>query len=275
MLYQLSYSRFKVGYYIIPFVQPQLVFNDYGTGHPIIILHGLFGSSDNWATVSKHLATEYRVISVDLRNHGRSFHSPHHRYLDLAADIFELVQHLGLKSISILGHSMGGKAAMQFAAQYPHITDHCIVVDIYPIRYPSHHDEIFAGLTAVDLSQVRRRGDADIMMSPHISDSALRLFLLKSLAFDENGGAFWRFNLNQLIHEYPYIIGEIEIVEPILIPTLFIMGALSEYRLPEGEMARTQWFLNSRVEVVENAGHWVHAQYPTQVVEMVFSHLNR
>ena len=274
MLYQLSYSRLSGGYYMIQAVHPQLFFREWGSGYPVVVLHGLFGASDNWATVSKLLAERYRVIAVDLRNHGLSFHSPIHRYPDIAADIARLLDDLGIISASVIGHSMGGKVAMQFAADFPDMIDRLVVVDILPFAYEPHHDDVFAGLKAVPLGQIRRRPEAESAMEPYVHDHTLRLFLLKSLGFRlEDGSAYWKFNLDGLMSEYLHIVAAPLIVTPVLTPSLFIMGGLSEYRVEEGDRLRRALFLNSEIEVIPNAGHWVHGQYPERVAELVFSHV--
>ena len=254
-------------------VQPQLVFREWGNGYPVLILHGLFGSSDNWTTVAKLLAERYRVIVVDLRNHGASFHAPFHRYPQMAADVAALMAHLGILSASVMGHSMGGKVAMQFAADFPELIDRLVVVDILPCVYPPHHDDVFAGLRAVSLPKIRRRADADLVMAGHIRDSALRNFLLKSLQIDSDGNACWKFNLEALIAEYGHILGAPTFKRPIQTPTLFVMGGDSEYRTDDGDRDRRVWFPTSHVEIVPHAGHWLHAQFPDHLVRVAFSHI--
>ena len=258
---------------MISFVQPQLVFREWGIGYPVVILHGLFGSSDNWATVAKLLSERYRVIAVDLRNHGGSFHAPVHRYPEMAADLAALMEQLGILSASVIGHSMGGKVAMQFAGDFPELIDRLVVVDILPCVYPPHHESVFAGLRAVSLPQIKRRSDADLKMVDYVNDSALRNFLLKSLQVDSDGDARWKFNLETLIAEYSHILDAPTFNSLIQTPTLFVMGGDSEYRTDDGEQARRFWFPTSDVEIVPHAGHWLHAQFPEHLVRVAFSHI--
>jgi esterase len=249
-------------------MHPQLFFREFGSGPPLIILHGLFGSSDNWLSISRTLSDHYHVITVDLRNHGQSFHHPSHRYPDLAGDVADLIHHLNLDQVVVVGHSMGGKVAMQLAHDFPELISRQVVVDIFPMAYPSHHDLIFKGLNAVPLDTIVKRSDADSDMSKWISEPSLRQFLLKSLKV-EPGKNRWAFNLKDLISEYDAILAAPSFFHPILTPTVFIMGENSEYLNDVGDERRKQWLPESTVEIVPNAGHWVHAENPQRVVELI------
>jgi len=256
---------------MISFMHPQLVFQDFGNGPPVFILHGLFGSGDNWLSVAKQLAHDYHVFVLDLRNHGRSFHSDTHSYTELALDVIRLSDSLGLHSVQLLGHSMGGKTAMQVAALQPHLVDRLTVVDIYPIKYPPHHDAVFSALNAVDLLTVESRAQADWLMSQFVSDSALRQFLLKGLQVVP-GASRWKFNFKVLSDQYQSILAAPTLDATIPVPTQFIMGSDSEYRVAEGNPVIQRCFSNVRVDLVQGAGHWVHAQFPNEVCALVKSH---
>jgi len=156
----------------------QLHYQTLGQGHPLILLHGLFGSADNWGEVAKHLAQTYQVISVDLRNHGRSPHSDSQTYTDMTSDLVELCDGLGLDTIHLLGHSLGGKVAMQFATQYPERVNQLVIVDMAMREYLDEHTHLIDAMMAVDLSTMQSRTEADKALSSRINLAMVRQFLL-------------------------------------------------------------------------------------------------
>ncbi|MBI3798478.1 MAG: alpha/beta fold hydrolase, partial [Deltaproteobacteria bacterium] len=172
-----------------------LHFESSGHGHPLLILHGLFGSLENWRTLSKVLSQSFQVFALDQRNHGHSPHSEVFNYRVMTEDLKEFLQHQGLSAIHLLGHSMGGKTAMQFALTYPEDVDKLIVVDIAPKAYPPGHDDIFAALFSLPVQDFRSRQEADAALAQHLPDLALRQFLLKNLEREATGGFHWRINL--------------------------------------------------------------------------------
>lgn len=250
-----------------------LYYHIIGEGEPLVILHGLFGSSDNWISIARKLAGKYRVILVDLRNHGRSAHHRDWNYAFMANDVDILLQTLGLTEVHLLGHSMGGKTAMTFAADYPETVRKLIVVDIAPRYYPIHHRTILDALLAIPLDTLKSRNDAEDLLSSKISDKDIINFLLKNLYRNHHHAFAWRFNL-------PVINAQIEVIgqatypaEPLEMPALFIRGANSDYVTDDDVMDIRQYFTDARVETIGNVGHWPHVGQPDVFTETVLSFL--
>ena len=246
----------------------QLHYRKLGEGKPLFILHGLFGSSDNWQTLGKKFAETYTVYFVDQRNHGHSPHSDEFNYDVLAEDFYELVQRLGLKSINIIGHSMGGKTAIAFAAKYPELIDKMVVADIGHKQYPMHHDQILKGLNAINLSEIKTRGAADKKLNEYIPELGVRQFLLKNLYWVEKGQLGWRINIPVLTREITNIIAEIPF-DTIDTTTLFVRGGKSNYILESDYPSIGQKFPNSTIYSIEESGHWIHAEAPAEFYKAV------
>ncbi|RZK60342.1 MAG: alpha/beta fold hydrolase [Hymenobacter sp.] len=245
------------------------------TAPPLVLLHGLFGTLDNWQTLARRWADEagLRVISVDLRNHGRSFHSPEHSYALLAQDVLALFDHLHLDParLTLLGHSMGGKAAMTLALGYPERLAQLLVVDIAP-RFSNmeHQDDIIGGLQAVDLRTIQNRQQAEAALLPRIPQLGVRQFLLKNLYRREDNSFAWRINLPALVANLAAVGEEIAAAQPFLKPTLFIRGGKSDYITAEDKLhGIPALFPNSQVATVPDAGHWVHAEKPEEIFGLV------
>lgn len=247
----------------------KLNFKHFGEGEPLVILHGLFGSLDNWQTIGKKLAENYSVYLVDLPNHGKSPHTDSFNYDQMANAVADFCRDNDLDNITLLGHSMGGKTAMNFAVNHPELLKKLIVVDIAPKKYPPHHDEILAGLLSFNPAEIESRQEADEIMSTKISNLGIRMFLLKNLSRSKNGGYEWKMNLPLLSKEVTKVIDETEIAFPISIPTLFIRGGKSNYILEQDYDTIHSIFPNSSIETVENAGHWVHAENPEKLEELI------
>jgi len=239
-----------------------------GEGQPLVILHGLFGSLDNWLTHAKKLSEYYQVVLVDQRNHGHSDWSEEFDYRILADDLKELLEHLGLTKILLLGHSMGGKTVIKFTQKYPEFVDKLIVVDIGIKQYPMHHQQILQGLNAIDLSVVQTRGEAEKIMIQYIDSIGVRQFLLKNLYWKDKGQLAWRMNIPVLEKQMPNILAKLS-DEAVFTPTLFIRGALSNYILDEDFEEIEEVFNDVRIETIDNAGHWVHAEQPEKFIETV------
>lgn len=242
-----------------------------GDGQPFVILHGLFGYSDNWQSHALKLSQYYKVILVDQRNHGHSPWAETNSYQEMAADVFELCQDLNLENIILLGHSMGGKTAMFFAQQHENLIDKLIIVDMGMKAYPPHHTEIIAGLKSLDLDKYKSRGQADEALQSSISSYSIRQFLLKNLFWKEKGKLAWRMNLNVLEREMPEILEAFDSDTTILVPTLFIKGDLSNYILEEDKPSLKKVFIDSEFETIEEAGHWVHAEKPELFLNTILS----
>lgn len=245
-----------------------------GEGKPFLILHGFLGMSDNWKTLGQQFAESgFQVHLLDMRNHGRSLHSLDFSYELMAQDVFDYCLANNLQSIYILGHSMGGKAAMLFAARYPERVEKLMIADIGPKFYPQHHQTILAGLNAVDFSVQPSRADVEATLSEYISDFGTKQFLLKSLYWKEPGQLAFRFNLtvfNEKIEEIGMPLPPELIFEK---PTLFIRGGNSNYILDSDVENIAGHFPLMKLETIPNAGHWLHAENPALFYQMVMSFL--
>ncbi len=248
----------------------KLHYREMGHGQPLLILHGLFGTSDNWQTLAKRLAENYNVFLVDLRNHGRSPHNEQHDYDAMAADVLQLVDELQIPTPAIMGHSMGGKVAMNYALKYPTRLTKLIVVDIAPKAYPPHHDEIIDALQSVDLSTVTSRGEVDAQLAKTIHEDEVRLFLMKNLYRKEDNTFGWRMNLDAIEKNYANIAAAITADVPFKKSTLFIKGGRSRYIKPEDQYTNIEHlFTQVEIETIPEAGHWVHAEAPDKVYDLV------
>ena len=253
---------------------PLLHYLDQGQGSPLVILHGLFGTLDNWQTLARRWATEagLRVVNVDLRNHGRSFHSSEHTYTLMAQDVLALFDHLQLGTdTTLMGHSMGGKVAMRFALDHPERLARLIVIDIAP-RFSNmeHQDNILTGLRAVNLTTITNRQEADTALAQFVHDLGTRQFLLKNLYRKDDNSFAWRINLEVLAAEMTAIGEATTSLNPLLKPALFIRGGRSNYITTDDKLnGIPALFPNSEVATVVDAGHWVHAEKPDEVFGLV------
>ncbi|MGB1261484.1 MAG: alpha/beta fold hydrolase [Cognaticolwellia sp.] len=236
-----------------------LHYQQLGTGQDIILIHGLFGRLENLNMVAKALAENYRVTSVDVRNHGDSFHDSVMDYPSMAQDVVTLMQHLAINSAIILGHSMGGKIAMELALTSPERVEKLIVADIAPVAYPPHHNQIIAGLKSIDLTAIKQRKDADKQLSQYVDNIGVRQFLLRNLS-SENGQFSFKCNIDNIDANYPNIMKTYQGNNSYQGPTLFIKGANSDYILPEHREEILRLFPHSRARVIQGAGHWLHAE---------------
>ncbi len=262
----------------------KLYFREVGdpADQPIVIVHGLFGSSDNWLTISKVIATNgYRVLLPDQRNHGQSPRSEAFSYADMAADIHELITELGLTNPALVGHSMGGKAMMQYAFTYggtgtASTFDKLVVVDIAPKFYPVHHAQILRGLSDMDLTALKTRNEADALLAPYEPLPSVRQFLLKNLYREDVGGVSrfnWRLNVPVISRELHGIGEDLSTNRPVAQPTLFIRGQLSPYILDSDWPGILRLFPNARLVTIEGASHWVQAEKPAEFVAALMGFL--
>lgn len=245
-----------------------------GSGKPFLILHGFLGMSDNWKTLGQQFASEgFEVYMLDMRNHGRSFQSEEFSYELMVQDVFDYCQANSLNSIDLLGHSMGGKIAMLFAARHPEMVEKLIIADIGSKYYAPHHQTILAGLNAIDFSVKPSRADVERILITYISDLGTRQFLLKNLYWQEPGQLAFRFNLNVLTEK----VIEIGVALPSELvfekPTLFIRGGNSNYILDSDLENIVLHFPQMKLETIPNAGHWLHAENPVLFHQMVISFL--
>ena len=245
-----------------------------GEGKPLVILHGLFGTSDNWQTHAKKLGEYYRVILVDQRNHGHSPWSEDFTYEHLADDLERLIIHLGIDQFTLIGHSMGGKTAMYYSQKYPTRLEKMVIVDIGIKQYPMHHNEIIKGIKSLDLATISSRSAAEQAMIPFVDSYGVRQFLLKNLYWVEKGKLAWRMNVDVLEREMEEILAPIPNIE-VWTPTLFLRGAMSNYILDEDWDAIEEIFPDATLETIENAGHWVHSEQPDEFIEKVLGFIIR
>ncbi len=240
----------------------ELNYKKLGEGQPIIILHGVFGTLDNWQTFGKKLADDgYKVFLVDQRNHGNSPHSDEFSYPAMAEDIKNFIDRHNLRNPVILGHSMGGKAALFFAVTYPELFEKLIVVDIAPKAYPNRHDTIIKAFSAVDIENIQSRNEADEQMQPYIAEMGIRQFLLKNLKRTDSGFA-WKLNLSAIRDNLNNIMEGLPADKTTDKPILFVRGGKSDYINDEDEQVIKKQFPNAKTVTVSNAGHWVHAEQP-------------
>lgn len=245
-----------------------------GEGKPLIILHGLFGSSDNWQTHAKRFSDYFQVILVDQRNHGHTDWSDDFNYELLAEDLHELITDLGFEKVHLLGHSMGGKTVMRYAQLYPDTIEKLIVVDMGIKKYPPHHQQILAGIHALSQTPMDSRSKAEEILTPFVPETGTRQFLMKNLYWIEKGKLAWRMNVTVLEREMEHILAALPEGE-VLVQTLFIRGALSGYIPEEDISAIEDQFPDSTFVTIQHAGHWVHAEQPEEFMNTVLEFLLR
>ena len=232
-----------------------------GSGPPVVLLHGLFGMARNLGAVQRALAQRYRVIAMDLRNHGASPHAPDMRYATMAADVIETMEAMRALPAAIIGHSMGGKTAMQAALLRPDAVARLAVADIAPVAYPARNHPIAAAVRAIPLSAPLTRAAADAALAGAIPDAALRAFLLGNLIVGPSPS--WRIGLEEITASLPDLEGwEAPSAPPYMGPTLFIAGDRSDFIRPEYRDTIRGLFPTSRFVTLKNAGHWLHADNP-------------
>ena len=241
----------------------------------IVILHGLFGSLDNWLTFAKNLAEHRQVVLMDLRNHGNSPHADEWNYSLMARDVKETLDHLNIRHCFLSGHSMGGKTAMVFSELYPEYLQGLIVIDIGPRYYEPHHQTILRALFAVTQTPVHSRKEAEERITPHIQDAATRQFLLKNLYWRDPQNLDWKFNLTAIAVNIEEV-GKATPDSTVRIPvhTLFIKGGNSDYLNTSDTEKIKKIFPNSQLSTIENAGHWVHAEKPIELLETIKTWIN-
>lgn len=246
----------------------KLNFKKVGSGPPLVILHGLFGSADNWFSIARELDKEFTMYLVDQRNHGDSPHADEWNYEVMVEDLRELLDEEGLEKAYLMGHSMGGKTVMNFALKYPERVEKLIVADIAPRYYPVHHESILEGLNSIDLKAINSRKEADDALANYISEPGIRQFLLKSLGRDSDGFK-WKINLPVITKNIENVGEALPEGESFEGPTLFLAGANSNYVQQKDLPEILEFFPNYELEFVQNAGHWLHAEQPHAVVEEI------
>lgn len=247
----------------------ELHHQSYGQGPALIILHGLFGSLDNWVSHARKLSEEFSVYLIDQRNHGKSPHSDQWDYPLMAEDLVEFMDRHGIMQAHMLGHSMGGKTVMQLASTDPERIDKLIVADMAPKAYQPHHTHIIETLLAVPLESIESRKEAEAFLEDRISDWGVRQFLLKGLGRDQNKQLKWKFNLETISQKYPLILEAVELEDPFEGECLFLSGGQSNYVQPEDHPLILEAFPQAQFHVIQEAGHWVHAEAPVAFLQAI------
>jgi len=244
-----------------------------GEGNTLLILHGYFGNGDNWKSITIKLSDTFQVHLIDQRNHGRSFHSDEFDYELMVEDLHNYIKHHQLEKVHLLGHSMGGKTAMLFAVEYPELVEKLIVADISPRMYPPHHHDILEALNSIDFTVQTSRTLVDEKLAELIPEIGVRQFLLKSVYWKEKGQLDFRFNLHSLIEnndEVGVALPSFTVFEG---ETLFLKGENSGYISSEEEPIINAHFPNNKIVTIKNAGHWLHAENPTDFLNTLESFL--
>jgi len=251
----------------------QLHFQECGQGPAVILLHGLFGSSDNWHPIAVRLAERFHVFALDHRNHGQSPHSAEMDYPVMAADVDRFFTARGLERARVIGHSMGGKTAMQLALHFPQRIHKLVVADMAPRAYAAAHDHIFTALLALDLPAFQTRAQLEAALAPDLPNPVLRRFLLKNLGRDAAGGFRWKINLRDIAENYWRLREPVAGPAPFAGPALFLRGGKSKYVQPEDEPLIREWFPAATIQTIPAAGHWVHADQPGEFLKLVLDFL--
>jgi esterase len=231
-----------------------------GEGEPLILLHGLFGMGDNLSMIARPLSDHFRVYSLDLRNHGRSPRADTMTFSAMADDVRAFMDAQQLSKARLLGHSLGGKVAMQLALEEPERVDRLVVADIAPVEYRGNHDQVFAGLNAVDLATLSSRRQAEPVLQQFIDEPQVRMFLLKNLYRNEQGVFAWRLNIAGLQQCYDDLRQANHSDTPFTGPTLFIKGEQSPYIREHHRAVIERLFPAAQLKIIQNAGHWLHVE---------------
>ena len=253
---------------------PELHYTKSGSGPVLLILHGLFGSGKNWHSHMRRFAESFEVYSVDLRNHGQSFHADEMNYPSMAADVAQLIAHLGLRECHILGHSMGGKVAMTLAIQHPELVSSLIVADIAPVAYQHDYDDLIEPILALDLDSFDTRTQIDHALRPSIPEDQLRAFLLQNLQRD-NDAWRWRVNWPVIQRDMDALTGFVPLPADWVgrHPTLFIRGGNSDYVGSAEIEVIERHFTDAGVATIDTAGHWLHAEKPLEFARLALDFL--
>lgn len=235
-----------------------------GSGQPFLILHGFLGMSDNWKMLGNKYAENFEVHLIDQRNHGRSFHADEFSYTLMVQDLKNYIDHYQLENCILLGHSMGGKTAMQFAITYPELIKKLIVADIAPKTYPAHHQYILKALSEIDFSKQTSRKEIEASLNKYITETGVIQFLMKNIYRKEKETLAYRFNLPVLSEKYNEVVTSFQTNKTYTKPTLFLKGGNSKYITTEDSIVINSIFPNASIQKIDNAGHWLHAEKPQE-----------
>lgn len=255
----------------------QLYYREFGQGQPVIILHGLFGQSDNWVTIGRRIADQFHVFIPDQRNHGQSPHATVHSFPAMADDLAEFIAEHHLEDPIIIGHSMGGKTAMTYALENPGKVKKLVVIDISPRRYPERvtHTLVISQMMGIDLQTVTTRTEVEKILNSRIPDNRVRMFILKNLYYKIHGQLAWRLNLEAINQSMDLLFDRIDSDNQYAGPTLFVRGGKSDYIADEDTVLIKKLFPEAVIKTISGATHWVHADAPEELCSMLSSFLGR
>jgi pimeloyl-ACP methyl ester carboxylesterase len=255
----------------------KLFYREFGEGQPAIILHGLFGQSDNWVTVGRRIADQFHVFIPDLRNHGQSPHALLHSFPAMADDLAEFIEEHQIENPVLLGHSMGGKAAMTYALENPGKVKKLAIIDISPRKYPERitHTQVISQMMSIDLEKVTTRGEVEKILDSKISDARVRMFIMKNLYYKIHGKLAWRLNLEAINQSMDMLFDSIRSENQYNGPTLFIRGGKSDYVPDEDIPLIKSMFPEAVIKTISGASHWVHADAPEELCFLLSAFLER
>jgi esterase len=255
----------------------KLFFREFGHGQPAIILHGLFGQSDNWVTVGRRIADQFHVFIPDQRNHGQSPHTPVHSFPAMADDLAEFIEEHEIENPVLIGHSMGGKVAMTYALENPGKVAKLVIIDISPRKYPERviHTQVISQMMGIDLEKINSRGEVEKLLDLRISDTRVRMFIMKNLYYKLHGKLAWRLNLEAINQSMDLLFDGIRSENQYKGPTLFIRGGKSDYVTDADIPLIKSLFPKALIKTISGATHWVHADAPEELCFLLSSFLER
>ena len=255
----------------------KLFFREFGTGQPVILLHGLFGQSDNWVTVGRRIADQFHVYIPDQRNHGQSPHTSIHSFPAMADDLAEFIEEHSIENPILIGHSMGGKVAMTYALENPGKVKKLVVIDISPRKYPerSTHTQVISEMMSIDLVNTATRTEVERILDSRISDTRIKMFILKNLYYKLHGKLAWRLNLEAINQSMDLLFDGISSENQYTGPTLFIRGGKSDYVTDADIPLIKSMFPEALIKTISGATHWVHADAPEELCLLLSGFLGR
>lgn len=255
----------------------KLFYRQFGEGRPVIILHGLFGLSDNWVSIGKRIAAKFTVYIPDMRNHGQSPHSPTMNYTAMTDDLLEFIEEHSLEEGILIGHSMGGKVAMNFALDHPKLLDQLVIIDISPRRYPARniHFDIINAMLSVDLQQVTSRSQVEALLQNVLPDIRIRQLILKNLFYQAPNTLAWRPNLEAIHNNLELLFDGIATERTFKKPALFVSGGLSDYIKVDDEILILKMFPLAQIKTIPSATHWVNADAPKELCRLLSEFLGK
>jgi pimeloyl-ACP methyl ester carboxylesterase len=255
----------------------KLFFREFGNGQPVIILHGLFGQSDNWVTVGRKIADQFHVYIPDQRNHGQSPHTLLHSFPAMADDLAEFIEEHNIENPILIGHSMGGKVAMTYALENPEKVSKLVIIDISPRRYPERlmHTDVITQMMNIDLETVTTRTEVEKILDSRVPDARIRMFILKNLYYKIHGKLAWRLNLEAINQSMDRLFEGLSSENQYQGPTLFIRGGASDYITDQDIPLIESMFPRAVIKTISGASHWVHADAPEELCFLLSGFLDR